>query len=203
MKELNEYKKEIFIRGEEKIRNRRKNISLLISFCIPICLCVVAFSVFILPAIMPADKAAPEMNDEIGCLPDDNGCSEEIVFLHVEIEDSEGDLKKIEKEYIDILYSTVNSLLLDFSGIKEESFEDYEISLENTGGSESETSFDDEMKDGKTTSSNNYRILFVSEEHEYEFTLLDNILTDKTSGKTVCLTEEKLKELQELIDKGE
>ena len=56
MRDLNECKAEVFRRSDNRIKERRRYLSRILTSCIPLCLILTVFSVTILPAMMPAGK---------------------------------------------------------------------------------------------------------------------------------------------------
>ena len=67
MKELNEYKAEIFRRSEKRIQARKAARRRIIAACVPLCLCLVVIGMA-LPRLMPigTDHAHPESGDSSG-----------------------------------------------------------------------------------------------------------------------------------------
>lgn len=57
MKNFEERKAEIFRRSEKRISERKKKRKRIFSICIPLLICIGAYSIFILPAMMPAGSA--------------------------------------------------------------------------------------------------------------------------------------------------
>lgn len=70
MRDLNEYKAEIFRRSEERILKRiekkKKRNKLLFSLCLPLCLAVIISSVMLLPSIV-GDSSESGENDNLIC----------------------------------------------------------------------------------------------------------------------------------------
>lgn len=56
MRGLYECRAEVFRRSENRIKERRKKRSRMLAVCIPLVFCIAAYSVFILPAMLPASK---------------------------------------------------------------------------------------------------------------------------------------------------
>lgn len=84
MRNFEERKAEIFRRSEERIIEKRKKRSRIISICIPLLIFLGAYSIFILPAMMPAGESADSSHQEI---------ADSIVFPEtIEFFDSDGNL---------------------------------------------------------------------------------------------------------------
>lgn len=70
MRNLDECKAEIFRLGDKKIKQRKKRRMRTLSVCVPLCLCLVVWSVTLLPAMLPAktadgnDSASPQLKFE-------------------------------------------------------------------------------------------------------------------------------------------
>lgn len=60
MRDLEQAKAEVFRRSNARIKKRKTIRRTVIACCVPLVLCMSAFSVTILPAMMPAKSAAPE-----------------------------------------------------------------------------------------------------------------------------------------------
>lgn len=73
MRELNECKAEILRRSESEIKKRKQRRKTILSWCIPLCLVLSLWSVFFLPAMLPAgsdmagnDEEFPDTNYSVG-----------------------------------------------------------------------------------------------------------------------------------------
>ena len=60
MRDLEQAKAEVFRRSKARIKKRKTIQRSIVACCVPLVLCMGAFSVTILPAMMPAKSAAPE-----------------------------------------------------------------------------------------------------------------------------------------------
>lgn len=65
MRELNECKAEIFRRSEKRIAQRKKKRNIIITWCVPLFVFVSLWSVFILPAMLPAGSDMVGSEEEI------------------------------------------------------------------------------------------------------------------------------------------
>ena len=57
MKDMNEYKAEVFFRSEKRIKERRKKRNRILTICIPLCMVIIMGSVMLLPTMRMAKKA--------------------------------------------------------------------------------------------------------------------------------------------------
>ena len=107
MRNFEERKAEIFRRSEERINEKRKKRNRIISICIPVLICLGAYSIFILPAMMPAgESAADDSHQEI---------ADEVVIYPVSIEffNNDGNLicSYTESEKIMQLCNAIDSII--------------------------------------------------------------------------------------------
>ena len=64
MRDLNEYKAEIFRRSEEKIQERKRNRNRTLTFCVPLCLVLAAVAFSKLPDIFASDISTENVSSE-------------------------------------------------------------------------------------------------------------------------------------------
>ena len=57
MKDMNEYKAEVFFRSETRIKERRKKRNRILTLCIPLCMVIIIGAVMFLPTMRTAKKA--------------------------------------------------------------------------------------------------------------------------------------------------
>ena len=86
MRELNECTAEVFRRGEQRIKERRRKRNRVLALCIPVCLIVTVWSATALPAMMPAEGISdrvPPAEEALG----NAGASIVCPYTAVEIQD--------------------------------------------------------------------------------------------------------------------
>ena len=115
MRSFEERKAEIFRRSEERINEKRKKRNRIISICIPVLICLGAYSIFILPAMMPAgESAADDAHQEI---------ADEVVIYPVTVEFFDNDSNLIcsytESEKIMQLCTVTDSIINENSTLNE------------------------------------------------------------------------------------
>ncbi|MBR6514937.1 MAG: hypothetical protein IKT46_08920 [Clostridia bacterium] len=202
MKELKEYKAEIFRRSEEKIKERKKQTKRSIILCTAFCLFFAASALFIPPMLTDnADGATAEqdhiiIDDADGAEAVDTGVP---AYIRVEITE-EGkttadidDTNKIAKieQVINYCFSD-NYLYYDVSErqekaeIRDESHTEYSMS-------ESITENDDEGSDAITIT------LTAADGYKKTLIINDNILIDFELGVDTDVTESRLEELKALF----
>ena len=188
MRELNECTAEIFRRGEQKIRERKRKRSRVLALCIPICLIAAVCLVMNLPALMQAgntgERARPEM-EMAGNDLWDPACP----YTEVEIQNA-GSFPEHYGEVTDRpavaeLFGAVNSLFADAGG--------HDM---NTGGSfPAEVIPADEDNAGQAQNesagtSKGYRIIFTAEDgSQAVYRLSGNILVNVNTNETVFLSD--------------
>ncbi|MBR5314384.1 MAG: hypothetical protein IKU45_03100 [Clostridia bacterium] len=131
MRELNEYKKEIFALGEKKIKERKKKIIKSMAICMPLCVCLVIFGIHVMPAFIRADKAAPELNEEMDLIGStDNGYDDAFSQYSATVNTPDGVVMRIIDE--DTKERLMNVLAVDdgTSDIEEETIVDETLSAE-------------------------------------------------------------------------
>ncbi|MBQ8558935.1 MAG: hypothetical protein IJ439_03000 [Tyzzerella sp.] len=118
MREIHECKAEVFRRSEKRIQEHRKARKRILTLCIPLCLFVMAWSVMILPAMMPAkeanDNAAEEWVQE-----STNGsyvCSYTEVEIHDANDFANGPQTITDKAEVTRIFSAIHSLCSDADG---------------------------------------------------------------------------------------
>ncbi len=184
MRQMEEYKAEIFRRSEYKIRERKKKRLQTILWCTPFFLCTFLWAVLILPAMMPAgseDSSYDEMKDEMEIQVEENI---EISCVSLEILDENGVLSHriTEQALVSDLFRTVRSYTA-----KEDVSDDR---LE----AETDPSSSDQMEMfGKA----NRSLIFTDTNGSaHLFSLSGNTITDKATGEKAELTGEELTQLE-------
>ena len=204
MRELNEYKSEIFLRSEERIRTRKRRLRTITALCMPFVVCIAAFSIFILPALMPADKAAPEMSDDM--CNDLNG-----IFHHYTSGDGSSYcddavvtllkngvvIQKTDREYISELRAELKSLVPYDVG---DAIGDPSEPTDNGGVNESASDTEKETQN-QGMSNDIYQIIIVDGNVKQEYKLVGNELTDVTNNNSVALSKDELVVLKDLLEK--
>ena len=119
MRNFEERKAEIFRRSKERINEKRKKRNRIISICIPVLICLGAYSIFILPAMMPATmpsdpNAADDTHQEI---------ADEVIIYPVSVEffNNDGNLicSYTENEKIMQLCTVTDSIINENSTLNE------------------------------------------------------------------------------------
>ncbi len=179
MRDLNEYKAEIFRRSEEKIKERKRNRNRALAFCIPLCLVFAAVAFAKLPDISASDISTENVSsdsnasfsqiviqDGVGKLPNAFGFNVEespeiwlLIQAAFEADKQEGN-RTDDQHYVATSDTVVQDSLSLFSGTK------YEMYFVN--------------KDGDV----------------FLYTLEGNVLTDTATKEKVTLSSEQCFEIQ-------
>lgn len=80
MRDLDECRAEVFRRSESRIKERRRKRSRMLAICIPLVFCVAAYSIFILPAMLPVQKSHMPGDTTFENTGSSYGCCRFIVF---------------------------------------------------------------------------------------------------------------------------
>ena len=194
MRELNECKAEIFRRSEERIKHRKAVRSRILTACIPLCVILTFWSVFILPAMMPAGKEGAQENNNPG-----NNTDAPDSFISAEIAYSEDGVlirKSLsENEQITSLYCSIldlfNEAAISASGIDG-------VKNENSNGSGNTS------QGSNSVERNNIVITFVSSMGQRSvFTLNDNVLYDNLNKRKILLSQKQAEEFIALAESTE
>ncbi|MBR5453684.1 MAG: hypothetical protein IKV54_06360 [Clostridia bacterium] len=188
MRDLNEYKAEIFRRSEEKLKKKRRRRLTVLSVCAPLCLIIAVWSVTVLPAMMPAKSAGPGYHPGDGLV---GGLTEllsvKISFTADSLETSKS-LKGSDRAtqiYCEIL-DIYNEAAVSDTDTDPPKYSD------NPGG-----------KDEITFSGENilYKIEFTDSSGEKaQYTLKGNVLCAYPSGHKVLLTGNQLNKLKTMLE---
>lgn len=208
MKNLNEYKEEIFRRSEEKILERtekhKRTKKTLLTLCVPLCFAVVISSVMILPSLIHGDKGAYEkdmiIDDADGAAPVDTDVPG---YLYADISfGDDGKQNRIDdpekinalSELIRLAYAD-SYLYYDITerGEKAQSRDDGNDMVDNEMQDVAEESVSENEVESYTitlTASDGYKKIIIIE---------GNTIIDPELDMDVTLKERRLEELRELL----
>lgn len=180
MRDLSEYKAEIFRRSEEKIKERKKLRNRALTFCVPLCLVFAALAFAKLPDISASDISNESVSGDVSySLP-------VIDNLMEELPNTFGYNVEEEPEIWDLIQSAFEADVQ-----KEDTADDHRyVSTSGTVAQDSVSFFSD----------TEYEIIFVNKDKEvFIYTLKGNVLTDVTTKEKVKLSSEQVFELQEKL----
>ena len=208
MKNLNEYKEEIFRRSEEKILERteknKRTKKLLLTLCVPLCLTVVISSVIILPSLIQGDKVSYEkdmvIDDADGAAPIDTVITD---YLYADISfGDDGKLNRIDDpEKINALSELIRCAYAD-------SYLYYDITERGENAQsrdDGDDMVDNEMQDAveESVSENeaeSYTITLTAPDGYKKIIIIEgNTIIDPELDMDVTLKENRLEELRELL----
>ena len=183
MKDLNDYKAEIFRRSEERIKERKKNRNQALAFCIPLCLVFAAVAFAKLPDISASDISTDNVSS-----------SSESMFVQVEVRNSENKLQS----------SLVNTDGKDVSDIYFWVQSAFEATVQEDNATDdfrytqtSETSNKVVQDSLSLFSESEYEIIFTSKDGEtFSYTLDGNKLINNITKESVSLSSNQCFELQ-------
>ncbi len=184
MRDLNECKAEIFRRMEEGIRVQKSRRRRVLACCVPLCLCAVLLSVFVLPRIMPAgDKTASGNGpgETLEYTPESEFVYQtQMRYLSVAITDGE----TVSAKETDPSKATALYILLDKALSAEPP------KAESIGGGDSDTEDKDRFYYGSTNKTNCCVFVFsASDGREETLRLNGNVLSRDNSDQLVILSD--------------
>ena len=180
MRDLSEYKAEIFRRSEEKIKERKKLRNRALTFCVPLCLVFAALAFAKLPDISASDISDESVSGDVSySLP-------VIDDLMEELPNTFGYNVEEEPEMWDLIQSAFEA---DKQEVHRTDDQQY-VATSGTVVQDSVLLFSD----------TEYEIIFVNKDKEvFIYTLKGNVLTDTISKEKVTLSSEQVFELQEKL----
>ncbi len=206
MKQLKEYKAEIFRRSEEIIlertENKKRRKKILMSLCVPLCLAVVISSVMILPSLIQGDHVSNEedkiISDADGAAPVDTHARS---YLYADIsfcdEDKQNRIDAPEK--LNELSELIRCAYAD-------SYLYYDITERGKGAEDDEGDFvDNEMYDAvdESVSENEverYTITLTAPDgYQKKIIIEGNTISDPELDIEATLKEKRLEQLKELL----
>ena len=178
MRDLSEYKAEIFRRSEEKIKERKRNRNRTFAFCIPLCLVIAAVAFAKLPNI-----SASNITDE------NISSDSDAMLILVEVQNSENKLQSsiVNAEDVSDVYLMIQSSF-------ETAVQADDMADDHRYVTTSQTVVQDSLS---LFSDTKYKILFTVKDGEtFSYTLDGNKLIDNTTNEKVTLSSEQAFELQ-------
>ncbi len=190
MREFNECKAEIFRRIDNGIKERKRRRNHILMCCVPLCLCLVIWSIAILPAMLPANKGndyAPEAG---------NGETEATAYARVEIMDK----RDFPNEYCDIEDAeTVDQIYTLIEGVfYPESDPDIEEDFSPTAPDSDNNPDVEDIP--PTMEKDEYYIAFsYADKKDVVYLITKNEIINQTTNERKTLTEAEYETLMESI----
>ena len=180
MRDLSEYKAEIFRRSEEKIKERKKLCNRVLAFCVPLCLVFAALAFARLPDIAASDIANESVSGDVSySLPVIDDLMEKLPnTFGYNVEES--------PEMWNLVQSVFEADKQEVNRADDQQY----VATSQTVVQDSLSFFSD----------TEYEIIFVNKDKEvFIYTLKGNVLTDVTTKEKVKLSSEQVFELQEKL----
>ena len=179
MRDLNDYKAEIFRRSEEKIKERKKIYNRALAFCVPLCFVFAAIAFAELPDISASDISTENVSSDV-----------DFLFPLPEIQESLAKLPNgfaFNVEESPEIWSLIQSAF-ETAVQKEDTADDHRyVATSQTVVQDSLSLFSDSK----------YEMYFVNKNGDvFTYTLEGNVLTDVTTKEKVTLSSEQVFELQ-------
>lgn len=190
MRNFEERKAEVFRRSANRIKERKRNRNRILALCIPLCLILTAWSITILPAMLPAGKgnnnASGEGMDIMG-----SADGTDAAFVRVEVMSTgtatQSSIQKDDVNEVAQIYYTVQSSFVNYGGVNKEpaneKTEDDALTEENKDG----------LISGTTNASSGYRIIFTTENGAQTIYFLsgDKLINETTKQETILTTDQR------------
>ncbi len=201
MKELNEYKKEIFTRSAERIKERKRVFMRNMTLCVVLCFVLGVGSVLLIPPMLTLNEDASAVEDNMdGCSDADGAEAEAITPGYIRIEvlctaESDGEPLNIDDR----------DEIAEFERLIVQAFKDsylyYDITErpENTEDCDG-TKLNDVENENVTEQEEGYTVTLTAADG-YEKTLIieDNRLIDHELNVGITLSQTRLEELKAIL----
>lgn len=194
MRELNECQAEVFRRSEKRIKQRKQRRNHILVACIPLVLCITLFSAFFLPGVLPGN---PNDADFAGGLNENKSESLACAYTKIDVTGNGvslsytkvSDVLNISNQLASYMVSEPEKNLPAGEEIRGEDFQD-----------ETEEDLYLGMTGAASAAGEGYVItLTLHEGGTVVYRLSGNSLLDLTKNQTFKLTQEQLKELNQLL----
>ena len=177
MRDLSDYKAEIFRRSDERIKERKKTRNRVLAFCVPLCLVFVAVAFAKLPDISVSDISTENMSSDSS-------------FSQIVTQDSIATLPNTftfnveeEPEIWNLIQSAFEADKQDVNRTDDQHY----VATSGTVAQDNLSLFSD----------NEYDIYFVNKDgDEFQYMLKGSVLTDTATKEKVTLSSEQCLELQ-------
>lgn len=180
MRDLSDYRAEIFRRSEEKIKERKRARNRALAFCIPLCLVFTVVAFAKLPNISASDISTENVSSDSDTL-----------FVQMEIQNSES---KLQTSVVNTDAAEVEEIYLLIQSAFEAVVQEGDMTDDHRYVATSQTVVQDSLS---LFSDTKYKILFTVKDGEiFSYTLDGNKLIDNTTNEKVTLSSEQAFELQ-------
>lgn len=201
MKELSEYKKEIFTRSTERIKERKRVFIRNMTLCVVLCFVLGVGSVLLIPPMLTVNEDASAVKDNMdGCSDADGAEAEDIVSVYIRVEVlslTEADAKPMSIDDQDDIAKFERLIVQAF----EDNYLSYDITdkVENTEDCE-EFELQDTTNESVTEKEEGYTItLTAADGYEKILIIEGDMLIDPELNMDITLTETRLKELKTIL----
>ena len=200
MKELNEYKKEIFIRSAERIKERKRMFIRNSLVCVVLCF-VMGISVLLIPPMLTVNEDASTVEDNIdGCSDADGAEADDIIPVYIRIE-----VLSLTEADAEPLSIANQDDIAEFERLIVQAFKDnylyYDITekAENTEDCD-EFELQDTTIENVTEKEEGYTVtLTAADGYEKVIIIEGDILIDPELNMDITLTETRLEELKAIL----
>lgn len=204
MRDLKEYKAEIYRRSEERIveriENKKRRKKLLMSLCVPLCLAILISSVIILPSLIGEDQ---ESYENIGATDGASSGKTEVYYLYADITygfDRSPAIRTDDPEFINKLSNVIIEAYAD-SYLWYDINERAEYAAEDEEAPPNDHEMDDVITENITeTEAESYTVTLTATDGYKKIIIIEgNTVIDPELNMDVTLKESRLEELKELL----
>ncbi len=198
MKELNEYKKEIFTRSTERIKKRKRVFMRNMTLCVVLCFVLGIGSVLLIPPMLTVNEDASAVEDNMDGCSDADGAEAVIpdtAYAYVEVtgltETDDAKLVTHEPYMIAQLEEFITDAFLD-------KYPDYDISKRPEHPEVLDESHVDYSQSENVTENKDHITLTLTTRDGYKktFVIKDSVIIDPELHMDITLTETRLEELK-------
>ncbi len=196
MRDLNTCKAEVLRRSEQRIQDRKRKRKRILAWCIPLCVIGSICSVTVFPSLLPVgsdgvtgtNSATPESEPDLGGVTDS--------YTRVEIQSGADLLQSYEyatdKAAVATLYATVQSFFEVADG----------ADAGNGNKSEPSSAITNLFPPESAPQSDEYTLTFITDKGARRvYTLHNTTLKDKSTGKTVRLSDAQAEDFIKMISR--
>lgn len=199
MRELAECEAEVFRRSEKRIRERKRIRGRMLAGCIPLCLCIAAWSIMILPALRTGNNSNLT-HDKSGNVAGNTGSSFNCPYSVVEVQDDEKSPEYYSKETDEVKVRQLFNVIQNAFYVEDQYKPEMEDGNARNPGSAAEEPAQDPAQGGIVPKPLGYTITFSKADgSQLVYTFEDGTLINEFTGEKITLTAEESSELIEIL----
>ena len=199
MREVSEGEAEGFRRREKRIRERKRIRGRVLACCIPIGLCIAAWSVIILPTMLNAGNNTMT-DDEKGNVAGNTGSNFSCPYSEVVVQDTGKSSEFYNKETDEVKVRQLFNVIQNAFYVEDQYKPEMEDGNARDPGSSAEEPAQDPVQGGIVPKPLGYTITFSNADgSQLVYTFEDGTLINEFTGEKIMLTAEESSELIEIF----